>query len=229
MGVIEVLAAWFVLSLTGALAPGPLSAAVIQQASKRGRLHGILPMVGHAIVEIGIIGAIMLSVNALTLTPFVVDILMGFGGVIIILFGLLALRDYKYDDSDSSLVKKQETSAITALEATTQGALVSIFSPYFLLWWFGAGLSFISILMVDLQMNIGTVFIAGVLIYFIHISTDLLFGAFLSIGATYGSEKAQVESKAGRLNLVNIGIGLFQVVLGLSFVILALPGLLFGS
>lgn len=229
MGVIEVLAAWFVLSLTGALAPGPLSAAVIQQASKRGRLHGILPMVGHAIVEIGIIGAIMLSVNALTLTPFIVDILMGFGGVIIILFGLLALRDYKYEDSDSSLVEKQETSAITALEATTQGALVSIFSPYFLLWWFGAGLSFISILMVDLQMNIGTVFIAGVLIYFTHISTDLIFGAFLSIGATYGSEKAQVESKAGRLNLVNIGIGLFQVVLGLSFVILALPGLLFGS
>ncbi len=229
MGVIEVLAAWFVLSLTGALAPGPLSAAVIQQASKRGRLHGILPMVGHAIVEIGIIGAIMLSVNALTLTPFIVDILMGFGGVIIILFGLLALRDYKYDNSDSSLVKKQEISAITALEATTQGALVSIFSPYFLLWWFGAGLSFISILMVDLQMNIGTVFIAGVLIYFTHISTDLIFGAFLSIGATYGSEKAQVESKAGRLNLVNIGIGLFQVVLGFSFVILALPGLLFGS
>ena len=135
MGAFEVLAAWFVLSLTGALAPGPLSAAVIQQASKRGRLHGILPMVGHAIVEIGIIGAIMLSVNALTLTPFIVDILMGFGGVIIILFGLLALRDYKYDDSDSSLVKKQETSAITALEATTQGALVSIFSPYFLLLW----------------------------------------------------------------------------------------------
>lgn len=229
MGVIEVLAAWFVLSLTGALAPGPLSAAVIQQASKRGRLHGILPMVGHAIVELGIIGAIILSFNALTLTPFIVDILMGFGGVIIILFGLFALRDYKHDDSDSSPENKQETSAITALEATTQGALVSIFSPYFLLWWFGAGLSFISILLVDIQMNLGTVFIAGVLIYFTHISTDLIFGAFLSVGATYGSEKAQIESKVGRLNLVNIGIGLFQVVLGLSFVILALPGLLFGS
>ncbi|TET09543.1 MAG: hypothetical protein E3J86_07765 [Candidatus Thorarchaeota archaeon] len=229
MGVIEVLAAWFVLSLTGALAPGPLSAAVIQQASKRGRLHGILPMVGHAIVELGIIGAIILSVNALTLTPITVDILMGFGGVIIILFGLLSLRDYKYDESDTSPEIKKETSTITVLEATTQGALVSIFSPYFLLWWFGAGLSFISILLADLQLNIGTVFIAGVLIYFTHISTDLIFGAFLSVSATYGSEKAQVESKAGRLNLVNIGIGLFQVALGLSFVFLALPSLLFGS
>jgi threonine/homoserine/homoserine lactone efflux protein len=229
MSVFEVLVAWFALSLTGALAPGPLSAAVIQQASKRGRLHGILPMVGHAIVELGIIAAIILSVNALTLTPFTVDILMGFGGVIIIFFGLLALRDYKHDESSSENEIKQETSAYTALEATTQGALVSIFSPYFLLWWFGAGLSFISILLGDLQLNIGTVFIAGTLIYFTHISTDFIFGAFLSVGATYGSEKAKVESRAGRLNLVNIGIGLFQVVLGLSFVVLALPGLLFGA
>ena len=228
MAVIEVLAAWFALSLTGALAPGPLSAAVIQQASKRGRLHGILPMVGHAIVELGIITAIILSVNALTLTPFIVDLLMGFGGVIIILFGFLALRDYRHDESDAMKQEKQESSVYTALEATTQGALVSIFSPYFLLWWFGAGLSFITILMGDLQLSMTSVFIAGALIYFTHISTDFIYGAFLSVGATYGSEKAQVESRAGRLNLVNIGIGLFQIALGFSFILLAIPGFLFG-
>ncbi|MFX1484968.1 MAG: hypothetical protein ACFFCP_17460, partial [Promethearchaeota archaeon] len=68
-----------------------------------------------------------------------------------------------------------------------------------------------------------------ILIYFTHISTDFLFGAFLSIGATYGSKKARVDSKAGRLNLVNIGIGLFQIVLGFFFVYLAIPGLFFGS
>ena len=70
---------------------------------------------------------------------------------------------------------------------------------------------FISILLGDLQLNIGIVFIAGILIYFTHISTDFIFGAFLSVGATYGGEKDQVESKAGRLNLVNIGIGLFAL------------------
>ncbi|MHA2081866.1 MAG: hypothetical protein ACW99H_12060, partial [Candidatus Thorarchaeota archaeon] len=86
----------------------------------------------------------------------------------------------------------------------------------------------ISYLLENVQWSIGTVFIAGTLIYFTHISTDFLFGAFLSVGATYGSEKAQVESKAGRLNLVNIGIGLFQVALGIFFILLALPGLLSG-
>ncbi|MHA2382658.1 MAG: LysE family transporter [Candidatus Thorarchaeota archaeon] len=226
--VIFVLAGWFVLSLSGALAPGPLSAAVIQQASKRDRLHGILPMVGHALVELVIITAIILGVSSAILDPYT-DLLMGFGGVIIILFGLVAMRDYKQEETGSSVEVKQEMTASSALEATTQGALVSIFSPYFILWWLAAGFTAITYLLENVQWSVEAVFIAGVLIYFTHISTDFIFGAFLSVGASYGSEKAQVDSKAGRLNLVNIGIGLFQVVLGLSFIVLALPGLIFGT
>ena len=98
MGVFEILAAWFALSLTGALAPGPLSAAVVMQSSKHGRLHGMLPMVGHAIVEVGIIAAIIVSVQALTLSQLMIDILVGFGGIVIILFGFLALREYKHKE-----------------------------------------------------------------------------------------------------------------------------------
>jgi len=226
--VIIVLAGWFVVSLTGALAPGPLSAAVIQQTSKHGRLHGILPMVGHAIVELGIIAAIILGVSWMNLTPFVFALLAGFGGLIIIIFGVLAIKEYKHDNIEFQDVIKQETSAISALEATTQGALVSIFSPYFLIWWSGIGLLFITNLLGALQLDVGTVFLAGVLIYFTHISTDFLFGAVLSVGTTYADEKVQVESKAGRLNWVNIGIGLFQVVLGIYFVLLSLNSFLFG-
>jgi len=228
MGVIEVvivLAGWFGLSLTGALAPGPLSAAVIQQASKRGRLHGLFPMVGHSLVELVIVIAIILGVNSSVLDPYT-DLLMGVGGVVIILFGLVALRDYKQDDIVDK--PKQVLTASSALEATTQGALVSVFSPYFLLWWIAAGFTAINYLLDTVEWSVGAVLIAGTLIYFTHISTDFLFGAFLSVGATYGSEKAQVDSKVGRLNLINIGIGLFQVALGLFFVYLALPGLLSG-
>lgn len=231
MGVLEVifvLAGWFVLSLSGALAPGPLSAAVIQQASKRGRLHGILPMVGHALVELVIIAAIILGVNSAALDPYT-DLLMGFGGFIIILFGIVALRDYKQEDAQGVLEEKQELTTKSAIEATTQGALVSIFSPYFLLWWIAAGFTAITYLLDNVEWSLGAVLIAGTLIYFTHISTDFLFGAVLSVGATYGSEKAQVESESGRLNLVNIGIGLFQVALGIFFILVALPGLLFGS
>ncbi|NHJ14846.1 MAG: hypothetical protein EAX95_14290 [Candidatus Thorarchaeota archaeon] len=218
MGVFEILAIWFGLSLTGALAPGPLSAACVMQASKRGRLHGILPMVGHAIVELGIIAAIILSVNALTLDAFLTSILVGFGGIVIVLFGMLALRDYRLLPVKERETISSETSKATLLEATGQGAVVSLLSPYFLLWWFSVGLSNVTLLVGELQVGVGTVFLAGVLVYFTHISTDFLFGAFLTLGT---DETAKRATKGG-INWVNVAIGTFQIVLGGYFIVLAL-------
>ncbi|MFX1604050.1 MAG: LysE family transporter [Promethearchaeota archaeon] len=218
MGVIEILAFWWLVSLTGALAPGPLSAAVVMQASRRGRLHGILPMVGHSIVELGIIVAIILGVQALELNQFMIDLIAGFGGIVVILFGLLALRDYKHRERGGSKEEATEIKAASLIEATAQGAVVSILSPYFLLWWFAIGLSSVTVLVAELQLGIGTVFLAGVLMYVTHISTDLMFGAVLALG----SDKAARSVKARGINWVNVGIGVFQVILGLWFIGMAL-------
>jgi len=221
MGVFEILLAWFALSLTGALAPGPLSAAVVMQSSKHGRLHGILPMVGHAIVEIGIIAAIILSVQALTLAPLTIDLLVGFGGIVIILFGFLALREFRYkEEMENKEEAKMTTSSV--LEANTQGAIVSILSPYFLLWWFGIGLANVTLLVGTLQVGVGTVFFAGLLIYLTHVSTDFLFGGVLTLGTDVATKKAKI----GDINWVSVIIGIVQIALGVWFVILAAPGLI---
>lgn len=214
MGVIEVLAAWFALSLTGALAPGPLSAAVVMQSSRHGRLHGMLPMLGHAIVELGIVAAIILGVNFLAFSEVTTNLLIGFGGIVIVFFGLLALRDYRFTSPDADEHAGSETSKASMIEATTQGAAVSLLSPYFLLWWFGIGLANVTMLVAELQVGLGTVFLAGVLIYLTHISTDIGFGAFLTLGTGYVKEKTAV----GGINWVNVLIGVFQIVLGVWFI-----------
>ncbi|MHA1576661.1 MAG: LysE family transporter [Candidatus Thorarchaeota archaeon] len=217
MGVVEILIAWFLLSLTGALAPGPLSAAVIMQTNRRGRFHGMLPMIGHSIVELGIVAMIILSVQALTLDPIVISILIGFGGIVIILFGFLALKDYKYKHNRDEVEFSKDVTALSAIEATAHGATVSILSPYFLIWWFAIGLANVTMLVGELQVGVGTVFIAAVLIYFTHISTDLIFGAFLAVG----TEKASKKARIGNINWINAGIGIFQIILGIWFIILA--------
>jgi threonine/homoserine/homoserine lactone efflux protein len=223
MGVFEILIAWFALSLTGALAPGPLTAAVVMQSSKHGRLHGILPMVGHAIVELGIIAAIILSVQAITLTPLTIDLLVGFGGIVIILFGFLALRDYRYREEIQTEEEPSKATTSSVIEATAHGAAVSILSPYFLIWWFGVGLANVTMLVGTLQLGVGTVFLAGVLIYVTHVSTDFLYGAVLTLGTDAASKKAKI----GDINWVSVFIGVVQIALGVWFVILAAPGLFF--
>ena len=208
MAVVEILVGWFILSLTGALAPGPLSAAVVMQTNKRGKLHGILPMVGHAIVEIGIIAVIILSVQLVIENQLIIDLMKGGGGFVIILFGFLALREYRYNDKLQSTESEETMSAATAAEATIQGALVSILSPYFLLWWIAAGFTAVSSLMESL--DVGTVFLAGVLVYLVHISTDLLFGVILVVG----TDKASKKAKVGGINWISVVIGLFQIAIG---------------
>lgn len=218
MGVVEILIAWFLLSFTGALAPGPLSAAVIMQTNKRGKLHGMLPMVGHSIVELGIVAGIILSVQALTLNQFTTSILIGFGGIVIIIFGFLALKDYRFTPELIESKPREDLSALSVVEATTHGATVSILSPYFLLWWFAIGLANVTMLVAELQVGVGTLFFAGILIYFTHISTDFLFGAFLAAGTDKASKKATL----GGLNWINVGIGVFQIALGIMFVLAAM-------
>jgi threonine/homoserine/homoserine lactone efflux protein len=177
----------------------------------------MLPMVGHAIVELGIIAAIILGVQALELNQFTIDLIAGFGGIVVILFGFLALLDYKHEKKDAS-AEEAEGTAASVIEATAQGAIVSILSPYFLLWWFAIGLSSVTVLLAELQLGIRTVFLAGVLVYATHISTDLMFGAVL----TLGSDKAARSVKTRGTNWVNVGIGVFQVFLGLWFIWMAL-------
>jgi len=213
--VIEILVAWFLLSLTGALAPGPLSAAVVQNAAKRGKLFGMLPMVGHAIVELGIVAAIVLSVQTLVLSNYSIALIMGLGGVVVIAFGALALKDYRYTASELDIEAQAEEVRATVASATVQGALVSILSPYFLLWWFAIGLSTVTVLMVDLQVGVGTVVVAAILVYFTHISTDLIYGAFLSLG----TDKARKRANVGGINWLNVGVGVFQVLLGIWFIV----------
>ncbi len=216
LAVVEILVGWFILSLTGALAPGPLSAAVVQQTNKRGKLHGVLPMVGHAIVEIGIIAVIILSVQLVIENQLIIDLMKGGGGIVIILFGFMALREYRYSDDIQSIESEETMSAATAAEATIQGALVSILSPYFLLWWIAAGFTAVTSLMETLE--VGTVFLAGVLVYLVHISTDLLFGVVLAVG----TDKAGKKVKVGGINWISVVIGVFQIALGMWFLLEAL-------
>jgi threonine/homoserine/homoserine lactone efflux protein len=218
MGVVEILAIWFALSLTGALAPGPLSAAVVMQSGRHGRAYGILPMVGHAIVELGIVVAIIVGAQLFAFDSFTINLMVGLGGIVIVFFGFLALKDYRHKPPAETIEIDEGSAVSSALEATTQGAAVSILSPYFLLWWAAIGLSNVTLLISELQVGVGTVFIAGVLIYLTHISTDFLFGAFLTIGTDTAAKKADY----GGLHWINIIIGIFQIVLGAYFVFLAL-------
>ena len=55
---------WWIVSLSGVLAPGPISAMAVTEGARRGAVAGPLIVAGHAIAELGVVVALALGLNA---------------------------------------------------------------------------------------------------------------------------------------------------------------------
>jgi len=127
----------FVIALSGAMMPGPLLTATISESSRRGFITGPLLIVGHGILELALIAALLLG-----LAPFLqqapVFVATAFGGSAILLwmaFGMFrslpSLR-LVWDGEE-----KQRNHLVMS------GILMSVANPYWLIWWATIGLGYI--------------------------------------------------------------------------------------
>jgi len=113
----------FIISFTGALQPGPVTATAITMGT-RNRWAGTLMAVGHGIIEFPLIVVIVLGMGKLFQVPKV-QIAIGLaGGAFLILMGV-----------QTYLSLKANTNPILA------GIILSASNPYFLLWWATVGLA----------------------------------------------------------------------------------------
>ena len=135
MNLISFLIQAVVISLSGVMAPGPVTAVTIGLGARR-RHAGALVAVGHAIVEFPLMVLIVLGVGRFFEVPSV-RIGIGFaGGVMLLVMAagmFLALR--KADDGAAELARSGPV---------LTGVLLSIGNPYFLLWWATVGLALAS-------------------------------------------------------------------------------------
>lgn len=163
----------FVIALSGALMPGPLLTATISESSRRGAHAGPLLIVGHGILELALVIALMLG-----LAPFLrqeeVFIVTAFAGALILFWmGANMLRSLP----DLTLSWDAGTEKHSHLVMT--GILMSIANPYWIIWWVTIGLGYI---VYSIEYGIW-----GVLFFFSgHILADLAWYAFISAAVCKG-------------------------------------------
>jgi len=120
------------VSLTGVMAPGPITAATIAMGA-RNRFAGALMAVGHGIVEFPLMILIMLGMDAI-LESATIKIVIGIGGgTFLLLMAIQMLRGLK--SSEQQEVKVTKSGPIVA------GIVLSGGSPLFLVWWASVGLN----------------------------------------------------------------------------------------
>jgi threonine/homoserine/homoserine lactone efflux protein len=124
-----------VISLSGALAPGPVTAAAIGMGS-RNRFAGALIALGHGIIEFPLMVLLIFGVGRLLTRPSVSTAIGLIGGGFLILMGVQMLRELGR--------VKVEAAPMTRSGPLTTGILLSAGNPYFLIWWATVGLTLIT-------------------------------------------------------------------------------------
>jgi threonine/homoserine/homoserine lactone efflux protein len=190
------------ISLTGAMLPGPMTAATIAKGygSKNA---GALIAVGHGVIELPLIAAIYLGVGHFLGLPLVVSIIYIAGGVALFYLGFRMFRNAS--DAPGEVGGLPRNSMVT-------GIVVTATNPAFYVWWITIGAALIT--GAALFGVIGVVLLAVV-----HWPCDLIWSEFLSLG-TFKSRKWWT-GRVPRIvfsicALILIGFGVWFLIYGLS-------------
>jgi len=138
MPLIAFLAEAAVISLSGVMAPGPISAVAVGKGTDA-PYAGALVAIGHGLVEMPLMIAVFYGLGTLLRLPYVKDVLALVGGAVLL---WMAFGMYRALRSDSSA---QEAVADVSRDRSplTAGVLLSLGNPYFLLWWATVGAALI--------------------------------------------------------------------------------------
>ncbi len=203
--VIEFILKVIAISSSGALAPGPLSAATAALGTKHGWKGGFMVSSGHLAVELPLVIVIAFFISSSGQIEEIMRPLALIGGIFLLLFGYLTLKSA----SEIGVVSVREQRFSPFLT----GVALSAFNPFFIAWWAGVGSALIS----EALLIFGTLGIA--ILYASHIWIDF---AFLSILAYFTSFKG-LTVRAYKFLLVFLGT--FVLFFGLDYLFFSLTGL----
>jgi threonine/homoserine/homoserine lactone efflux protein len=159
------------ISLSGVLMPGPITAVSVAGGARSPHAGGLVAL-GHAVVEWPLMAAIYFGVGALFKLPGVRIGLGIVGGLVLLGMGMDMLRHYKQAGVS------EHPSASSPFLA---GILLSAGNPYFLVWWATAGAA-----LVGQSLKFGVV--GFLLLMVFHWLCDLIWYYFLSALAFRGGK-----------------------------------------
>jgi threonine/homoserine/homoserine lactone efflux protein len=134
---LTIFASSFVIALSGAMMPGPLLTATIGESSRRGFMAGPLMIVGHGILELALVIALLLG-----LAPFLNQDRV-FAGIALAGAGILVWMAIGMFRSLSSLSLSIDAEKEQGGHLILRGALMSVANPYWTIWWATIGLGYI--------------------------------------------------------------------------------------
>jgi threonine/homoserine/homoserine lactone efflux protein len=166
----------FLVGLTGALMPGPLLALTIGETVRYGFRAGPLLVLGHAILELALVIALVFGLSRIVGNTLVVGIIGVVGGLALIYMGISTVRQ-GWRNTELLAVARRTANRTLVLS----GIVVSVANPYWVAWWATIGTTY---LLWSLQLGAGGVaaFFGG------HISADIIWYTLIALIIAKGKQ-----------------------------------------
>jgi threonine/homoserine/homoserine lactone efflux protein len=123
-----------IISLSGVMAPGPITTVVIGKGNQQPHA-GALVAIGHGMVEIPLMVAVFYGVGRLLELPHVQEMIALAGGLFLLFMAVGMFQNLRL-----GVVQARKYARSSVLS----GVLLTIANPYFLVWWATVGASLIS-------------------------------------------------------------------------------------
>jgi len=163
----------FVIALSGAMVPGPLLTVTISESARRGAMTGPLLIVGHGILELLLLIAIMMGLAPFLSRDSVFIATAIAGGCFLGWLSFSMFRDLPSLNIATNTTNSSERNLVFS------GALMSLANPFWIVWWATIGIGYIVY-----ASGFG---VWGVFSFFTgHILADLAWYAFVSAAISKG-------------------------------------------
>jgi len=193
----------FIVGLSGAMMPGPVLTIAVSETYKKGFWAGPLIVLGHAVLELGLVVGIVLGLGKILGNNHVAGFIGIGGGLFLFWMG--------YDIARSAVKRgikldTQSSSSNSAFGPVIAGITVSISNPYWTIWWITVGAGFV---MKSLKYK----FLGLSVFYGAHIMSDLIWYSLVSLAVVTGKKFLNNQIYRGILT----GCGIFLIGLAIFF------------
>jgi threonine/homoserine/homoserine lactone efflux protein len=210
-GLVAVSLTWYLVSLSGVMAPGPIAAMAISEGARRGAWAGPLITLGHAVTELAMVVALAIGLRDLLQRPLVAGTIGLVGGVVLLWMGYGLARAAWRDQV--SLRADDPPDGVARLGPVSAGVLLSVGNPYWLVWWATVGASYFILF--------GEFGLPGLIAFYVgHVTLDLAWNSLLAFVSASGRRAVPQPVYRGVLlvcGLFLIGMSVYFVRSGIGF------------
>lgn len=129
------------IAYSGAIMPGPMLAVVVAESPRQGVRAGPLVVLGHALLELALLGLLVLGLGPLLEREGVQAVLSVLGGVMLVATAAVMLLSVA---RDTARLEYGAAGGRAHGRAVLGGVVSSLSNPYWSIWWATIGLSLLT-------------------------------------------------------------------------------------